>query len=154
MTCMANQEWSLAQLCAKAEAYCAAAEHCVWEVRQKLLQWKATSEQIEDILAHLQTAHFIDEQRYCHAFVHDKLLYQGWGRIKIRVQLQAKNLPSKNIEQALQEIDNTEYYRILDRVIASKQRTIKNNDPQAREKMIRFLLQRGFTYEEISLKIK
>lgn len=154
MTCMANQEWSLAQLCAKAEAYCAAAEHCVWEVRQKLLQWKATSEQVEDILAHLQTAHFIDEQRYCHAFVHDKLLYQGWGRIKIRVQLQAKNLPSKNIEQALQEIDNTEYYHILDRVIASKQRTIKTYDPQAREKMIRFLLQRGFTYEEISLKIK
>lgn len=154
MTCMANQEWSLAQLCAKAEAYCAAAEHCVWEVRQKLLQWKATSEQVEDILAHLQIAHFIDEQRYCHAFVHDKLLYQGWGRIKIRVQLQAKNLPSKNIEQALQEIDNTEYYHILDRVIASKQRTIKTNDPQAREKMIRFLLQRGFTYEEISLKIK
>lgn len=154
MTCMANQEWSLAQLCAKAEAYCAAAEHCVWEVRQKLLQWKATSEQVEDILAHLQTAHFIDEQRYCHAFVHDKLLYQGWGRIKIRVQLQAKNLSSKNIEQALQEIDNTEYYHILDRVIASKQRTIKTNDPQAREKMIRFLLQRGFTYEEISLKIK
>lgn len=154
MTCMANQEWSLAQLCAKAEAYCAAAEHCIWEVRQKLLQWKATSEQVEDILAHLQTAHFIDEQRYCHAFVHDKLLYQGWGRIKIRVQLQAKNLSSKNIEQALQEIDNTEYYHILDRVIASKQRTIKTNDPQAREKMIRFLLQRGFTYEEISLKIK
>lgn len=154
MTCMANQEWSLAQLCAKAEAYCAAAEHCVWEVRQKLLQWKATSEQVEDILAHLQTAHFIDEQRYCHAFVHDKLLYQGWGRIKIRVQLQAKNLSSKNIEQALQEIDNTEYYHILDCVIASKQRTIKTNDPQAREKMIRFLLQRGFTYEEISLKIK
>lgn len=151
---MANQEWSLAQLCAKAEAYCGAAEHCVWEVRQKLLQWKATPEQIEDILAHLQTARFIDEQRYCHAFVHDKLLYQGWGRIKIRVQLQAKNLPSKNIEQALQEIDNTEYYHILDRVIASKQRTIKTNDPQAREKMIRFLLQRGFTYEEISLKIK
>lgn len=154
MTCMANQEWSLAQLCAKAEAYCAAAEHCVWEVRQKLLQWKATSEQVEDILAHLQTAHFIDEQRYCHAFVHDKLLYQGWGRIKIRVQLQAKNLSSKNIEQALQEIDDTEYFRILDQVMASKQRTIKTTDPQAREKMIRFLLQRGFTYEEISLKIK
>lgn len=151
---MANQEWSLAQLCAKAEAYCAAAEHCVWEVRQKLLQWKATSEQIEDILAHLQNARFIDEQRYCHAFVHDKLLYQGWGRIKIRIQLQAKNLPSKNIEQALQEIDDTEYFRILDQLIASKQRTIKTTDPQAREKMIRFLLQRGFTYEEISLKIK
>lgn len=151
---MANQEWSLVQLRAKAEAYCATAEHCVWEVRQKMLQWEAKPEQIEDIIAHLQTAHFIDEQRYCHAFVHDKLLYQGWGRIKIRVQLQCKHLPSKAIEQALQEIDETEYFRILDRVMASKRRTIKSTDPQAHEKLIRFLLQRGFTYEEISSKLK
>jgi regulatory protein len=123
-------------------------------VRQKLLQWHATPEQTDEIIAHLQNARFIDEQRYCHAFVHDKLLYQGWGRIKIRVQLQAKNLPSKNIEQALQEIDDTEYFRILDQLMASKQRTIKTTDPQAREKTIRFLMQRGFTYEEISLRIK
>ena len=68
--------------------------------------------------------------------------------------MQAKKLPSKAIEQALQEIDDIEYFRILDQVMASKQRTIKTTDPQAREKMIRFLLQRGFTYEEISLRIK
>ena len=150
MTCMANQEWSLAQLCAKAEAYCAAAEHCVWEVRQKLLQWKATSEQIEDILAHLQNARFIDEQRYCHAFVHDKLLYQGWGRMKMRAQLQAKHLPSNAIKQAIEDIDGQKYQEVLQKVIASKKRSLKSNDPLLREKLIRFCLQRGFTYEEIA----
>lgn len=150
---MANHEWSLAQLRAKAEAYCAAAEHCAWEVRQKLQQWGATSDQIEDILAHLQATCFVDEQRYCDAFVHDKLLYQGWGRVKMRAQLQAKHLPSQSIEQALDAIDMAEYTRILEKVMASKKRAIKSSDPQAREKLVRFLLQRGFTYEEVNLSL-
>lgn len=147
---MANREWSLAELRAKAEAYCATSEHCIYDVRQKLQQWGATSDQIEDIIAHLEDACFVDEQRYCCAFVHDKLLYQGWGRIKMRAQLQAKHLPSAAIDQALEDIDEEAYQERLKKVIASKQRSLKSGDPQFREKVIRFCLQRGFTYEEIS----
>ena len=92
----------------------------------------------------------MDEQLYCHAFVHDKLLYQGWGRLKIRAQLQAKYLPSAKITEALNAINEKEYMQVLERVMASKKRTIKSTDPQAREKLIRFCLQRGFSYEDIS----
>ena len=72
---MVKHEWSLADLRNKAEAYCASAEHCIWDVRQKLRQWGATNEDAESIIAHLQAERFVDEQRYCNAFVHDKLLY-------------------------------------------------------------------------------
>ena len=146
---MANHEWSLEQLRAKAEAYCAMAEHCCSEVRIKLQQWGATAEQTDEILAHLQRYRFVDEQRYCNAFVHDKLLYQGWGRMKLRAGLQAKHLPIRAIDFALDNIDESEYFRVLKQVITSKKRTIKSSDPQAREKLIRFCLQRGFTYEDI-----
>ena len=147
---MANHEWSLEQLTAKAETYCAAAEHCIWEVRNKLQQWEATAEQIEQILTHLLQHQFIDEKRYCSAYVHDKLLYQGWGRMKMRAQLQAKHLPSAKITEALNAINEKEYMQVLERVMASKKRTIKSTDAQAREKLIRFCLQRGFSYEDIS----
>ena len=146
---MANHEWSLEQLRAKAEAYCAIAEHCCSEVRIKLQQWGATAEQTDEILVHLQRYRFVDEQRYCNAFVHDKLLYQGWGRMKLRAGLQAKHLPIRAIDFALDNLDESEYFRVLNQVITSKRRTIKSSDPQAREKLIRFCLQRGFTYEEI-----
>lgn len=146
---MANHEWSLAALRNKAEAYCVTAEHCVWEVKQKLQQWGASSEQTEQVIVHLQAERFVDEGRYCQAFVHDKLLYQGWGRIKMRAQLQARYLPSQAIEQALNNIDEDTYRSVLSRVLESKKRSIKSSDPQAREKLIRFALQRGFTYEEI-----
>ena len=147
---MANHEWSLAALRSKAEAHCVGAEHCVWEVKQKLQQWGASCEQTEQIIAHLQAERFVDERRYCQAFVHDKLLYQGWGRMKMRAQLQARHLPSQAIEQALNDIDEDTYKSVLARVLETKKRSIKSTDPQAREKLIRFALQRGFTYEEIS----
>lgn len=147
---MVKQEWSLADLRNKAETYCASAEHCIWDVRQKLRQWGATNEDTESIIAHLQAERFVDELRYCQAFVHDKLLYQGWGRMKMRAQLQAKHLSTAAIEQALNEIDRDTYMSVLTRVLATKKRSIKSADPQAREKLIRFAMQRGFTYDEIN----
>lgn len=147
---MANHEWSLDELKHKAEAYCATAEHCNAEIVMKLQQWGAQSEQIEDILLHLATQRYIDEARYCHAFAHDKVRYQGWGRIKVRAALFAKHLPSSLINQAIADIDENEYFDVLKRVIDTKKRVINSKDPMAREKLIRFCLQRGFTYDEIS----
>ena len=80
---MANHEWSLEELKHKAEAYCAGAEHCCSELNNKLLQWGASYEHINLIIMHLKKHDYINEERYCRAFAHDKLLYQGWGRVKI-----------------------------------------------------------------------
>ena len=147
---MAMNEWSMAQLTAKAEAYCASAEHCISEIRSKLLQWQATDEQCDTIIAHLLHTNYINEQRYCHAFAHDKVAYQGGGKLKIRAHLYAKQLPAAAINPALDDIAETEYKKILEHVISSKKRSLKSTDSTAREKLIRFCLQRGFTYEEIS----
>jgi regulatory protein len=146
---MVKHEWSADELKHKAEAYCATAERCASEVTIKLQQWDASEQQIEDIVAHLKAQRYIDEERYCRAFAHDKVLYQGWGRIKIRAALFAKRLAQQDINNGIDSIDEIEYFDTLRRVIATKKRAIKSNDPMAREKLIRFCLQRGFTYDEI-----
>jgi SOS response regulatory protein OraA/RecX len=69
--------------------------------------------------------------------------------MKIRAHLYAKHLPQEAIAEALDSFDETEYYNTLERVISSKKRTLKSTDPTAREKLLRFCMQRGFTYEEI-----
>lgn len=146
---MVKHEWSTDELKHKAEAYCATAERCASEVTIKLQQWGATEQQIDHIVAHLKAQRYIDDERYCRAFAHDKVLYQGWGRIKIRAALFVKHLPANHIQTALDSIDEIEYFDILRRVIATKKRAIKSSNPMAREKLIRFCLQRGFTYDEI-----
>ena len=139
---MANHELSKVEWLDKCEAYCARSEHCAADVRRKLYEWGAPAEiaaSIEEILYDLD---FLNDARFCHAYVHDKVAYQSWGRIKIQAGLQALQLPSPAIRDALADIDEETYRANLRSLIAQR----RNN---SEEKRLRFLLQRGFTYEEI-----
>lgn len=132
------------ELRSKAEAYCAASEHCEYDIRNKLRQWNASEEHCEQIISHLRNTQYVDDMRYCNAFVHDKLLYQGWGRVKMRNALQAKHLPEESIREAIENINETDYLRVLERIVKQKQCTCTRS-----EQLVRFCLQRGFTLSEI-----
>ena len=84
----------------------------------------------------------MNDTRFCHAYVHDKVEYQAWGRLKIQAGLRALQLPERTIQSSLQNIDESVYTRHLESLIRQRQ-----ND--APDKRLRFLLQRGFTYDEI-----
>lgn len=139
---MANRELSAAEWLDKAEAYCARSEHCAADVRRKLFEWGAPSDLFDEIVQSLYANDFLNDTRFCHAFVHDKVAYQQWGRIKIQAALQALQLPSSAIREALDSIDETVYSANL-RALASQRKT------DSEERRLRFLLQRGFTYDEI-----
>ena len=57
----------------KAEAYCSSMERCVADVEAKLSQWGATPEMMEKIVRHLQDERYIDQKRFCSAFVRENL---------------------------------------------------------------------------------
>ena len=149
---MEKHELSKAEWLDKCEAYCARAEHCAADVRRKLYEWQAPAdfsdetEGIEplwrEIVENLYQNDFLNDARFCQAYVHDKVAYQSWGRVKIQAGLRALDLPEKEIREALENLDEIVYFKNLRALIASRK-----NDPE--DKRLRFLLQRGFTYEEI-----
>jgi regulatory protein len=139
---MANRDLSKHEALAKAQAYCARAEHCAADVRRKLYEWGVAPDLFDSIEENLYADGYLDDARYCQAYVHDKVEYQKWGRMKIRAGLQALQLPSSAIRDALEAIDEDRYTANL-RDLAAQRRT------ESEEKRLRFLLQRGFTYEEI-----
>ena len=139
---MEKRELSKAEWLDKAEAYCARSEHCAADVRRKLYEWFAPADLSDFIEQNLYANDFLNDARFCHAYVHDKVEYQSWGRMKIRAGLCALDLPEKEIREALESIDETVYAKNLRTLIASRK-----NDSE--DKRLRFLLQRGFTYEEI-----
>ena len=63
-------------------AYCSAAEHCRAEVSEKLQKWGIAYEAIERILARLEAEKYIDDERYCRAFINDKYRFAKWGKMK------------------------------------------------------------------------
>lgn len=139
---MENHELSKREWLDKAEAYCARAEHCAADVRRKLYEWGAPADLFDEIVENLYANEFLNDARFCHAYVHDKVEYQSWGRLKIQAGLRSLNLPESEIRKSIDKIDEKRYGTNLESLI--KQR---KSDPE--EKRLRFLLQRGFTYDEI-----
>ena len=130
----------------KAARYCSVAERCRQEVEQKLGAWGADTTERESVVAYLYENGYLDDGRYCRAFVHDKVAFAQWGRQKIRYALRTKHLPDREIEKALQEIDIEVYKKNIERLIASRP---KATNEAEKAKLVRFMLQRGYSYEEI-----
>ena len=126
----------------RAARYCAGAEHCAADVAQLLERLGATGVQIDEVIGILKEQKYIDEQRYCRAFVHDKVAFQGWGRMKIVMGLRAKRLPEAAIQEALEDIDEKIYASNMRKAIQSKR-------GQDRQKVMRFMLQRGYTFDDL-----
>ena len=140
---MAKTELSKLEWLAKAQAYCARAEHCAADVRRKFYEWGLQDAEIADsIEENLYADNFLNDQRFCEAYVHDKVAYQSWGRLKIQASLRALQLPESEIRSALENIDETAYFDNLRKLIRARK-------SDSEDKRLRFLLQRGFTYEEI-----
>ena len=129
----------------KAAAYCTLCERCTSEVTSKLTQWGIEpSEQIK-IVERLQQEGFIDEERYCRAFVNDKVRFNRWGRIKIRAAMSEKRLPRELVNEAIENINEEEYMSALAEVIATKRRELKGKeDYAAQQKIMRYAASRGF----------
>ena len=77
---MTNQPLSEEAALKKAARYCSTAEHCRAEVAEKLRQWGVPASSAEQILTRLVQERFIDEERFCRAFVNDKHLLAKWGK--------------------------------------------------------------------------
>ena len=150
---MAKTELSKLEWLAKAQAYCAKAEHCAADVRRKLYEWGLQDAEIKDfspeegldiadfIEENLYSDNFLDDARFCAAYVHDKVEYQSWGRLKIQAGLRALQLPESEISQALKNIDEIAYFGNLRKLIRSR-------STDSEDKRLRFLSQRGYTFDE------
>lgn len=103
----------------------------------------------EKVVETLVKEKFIDDLRYSSAFARDKASLAGWGQTKIRYMLSAKGISKEVMTAALGEIDGEKASDKLERLMANKFKSLKD-DPQCRMKMLRFALGRGYDYEEAS----
>jgi len=130
--------------------YCSRSERCVSDVRRKMNDWKIPGEQQNQIIRQLQKERFLDEERYCKAFVNDKLRYNRWGIYKIRYELGKKQIPEALIREALANLNLEENLERLRLLIEQKKKSVKGkNEFEIGQKLLRFAASRGFAQEEI-----
>lgn len=125
--------------------FCAYQERHHQEVRDKLYEYGLYKDEVEEILTHLITEGFLNEERYAKAFAGGKFRMKQWGRNKIVHELEAKGLSNYCIQSGLKEIDPQQYQETLEVLLLKKDRqTEAPNSFSKRDKLARYAIQKGY----------
>jgi regulatory protein len=128
--------------------YCAYQERSHSEVKNKLLEYGLRSAQVDEILAHLITEGFLNEERYAKAFAGGKFRIMKWGKLKIQRELESSGVSPRNIAIGLKEIDSSEYSRALFSLVKKKSSQLEDeNIFKKKSKVARFVIGKGFEPE-------
>ena len=131
-------------------ALCAQAEHCQHEMLEKMRRWELPEEEQARVMQRLISERYVDDERYARAFVKDKVRYNKWGRRKVEQALWQKHIDEDIRQQVLDEVDDDEYLSVLKPLLQQKRRSTKAaNDYELNQKLMRFALSRGFTFDII-----
>ena len=131
-------------------ALCAQAEHCEQEMRDKMKRWELDETVQNRIIDRLTKERYIDHERYARAFVKDKIRYNKWGSKKVQQALWMKRIDQDIQQRVLDEIDEKEYLDVLRPLLKQKRKSIKaDSDYEMNQKLVRFALSRGFTFDII-----
>jgi regulatory protein len=112
-----------------------------------------TPNAIDLIIHHLLQHNYLNETRFAQAFSRGKFRTKKWGKIRIIRELKLRNISKYNIDLALKEIPEEEYYStfhelaqkrfdqlMLDLPTTEMGKTVQNK----RKKLADYLLYRGW----------
>ena len=131
-------------------ALCAQAEHCEYEMQEKMRRWEIADDAQARVMQRLITERYVDDERFARAFANDKVKYNKWGRRKVEQAMWLKHIAEDIRQRVLDSIDDEEYITILRPLLQQKRRSVKaHNDYELRQKLIKFAIGRGFTMDII-----
>ena len=131
-------------------ALCAQAEHCQWEMTEKMRRWELSDEAQAHVMERLVRERYVDDERYARAMVKDKVRNNKWGRRKVEQALWQKHIDEDIRQRVLNEVDDEEYLTVLRPLLKQKRKSTKaSSDYELNQKLLRFALSRGFTFDLI-----
>lgn len=127
------------------QRYCAGEDRSVQKIKEKLYKIEdLTDADQEQIIVNLLEDNFLNDERFVEAYIRSKINQNKWGRQKIRHGLIRHHIASELIDDGLERMNHKAYHKNLASLLSAKQ--TKTEDPTA---WIRYLLQKGYVYDEI-----
>ena len=134
----------------KLTALCARSEHCQHEMLEKMKRWQVDESTQAKVMVYLTENGYVDDERYARAFVNDKTKYNHWGRRKVEQVLWQKHIDNDIQQRVLGEVEDSLYVEVLRPLLQQKRRTTSaSNSYELNQKLLRFALSRGFTFDII-----
>lgn len=131
------------------QTLCSKKEYSPKQITEKLLKAGLSGEEAAEIVASLKRDKYLDENRFARAYVRDKAILGGWGDAKITFMLHGEGIPQEAIDAAFEELSESDREKKVLKALETKYKTLKDT-PEARLKLIRFGLSRGFSYDYIN----
>lgn len=144
-----KKSYTFLEIKQKMAAYCTYQDRCHQEVEQKMRDFLLIPEAKEEILLYLMKENYLNEERFTRSYIRGKFHIKSWGRNKIRNHLKFKGVPVKLINNCFDEIDDADYEKTLVRIYEKYYSKQSGKEYQKKSKTVKYLLGRGFEYEEI-----
>ena len=138
----------------KLQNFCAYRDRCHSEVQEKLDKYHLEQDQELFIYQKLIGDNFLNEERYVNSFVSGKFRLKKWGKQKIKQALKQKKINAKLIDRGLSQINQQEYLSVLNELFLKKFNSYKEKEYIAKQKTIRYLMQKGYEYSNIQIVIE
>lgn len=142
---MYKKQLTKEQALQKLKHYCAYQERCHSEVKEKLYSLGVWKKEHDELISTLIEEKYLNEERYAIAFAGGKWRVKRWGRVKIKYELQQKQVSDYCIKKAMKQIEEDEYQRVLKELADEKYASLKADQYMIRyKKTLDYLTRRGF----------
>lgn len=118
------------------------------QMRDKLKDKEVPPELAEEIIDYLCECGYLDDAEYARIFIIDSVKIKGRGRRRILEELRQKGISRDVAERIYDEAEPDEESAVR-RLLEQKSAGRNMQDRRERDKVIQFLLRRGFSFDVI-----
>lgn len=122
-------------------------DHSTHELREKLYRKTDNETWIDQTIKYLTEQKYLDDKRYTENYLKDCNEFKQFGPSKIKQELKQKGIDNEIINNSILESE-FDYFESALQCLNKKQRT-PITDRKEKEKLTRFLLSRGFSFDMI-----
>lgn len=148
---------NLKQILNKLESYCAYQERCLYEVEEKLKKEDISVHDKEIIINSLIENNYLNERRFAESYITGKIRIKKWGKLKIIAHLQQKRISKEIVEEVFSKLDKIDYEENIKHLINRKKEELEKKESNTliiKQKLFRFLLSKGYKFEDFSKFVK
>ena len=134
--------------------FCVYQERCHKEVKDKLIKFNLSKNEIEKIIVFLIENNYLNESRFAKVFTGGKFRIKNWGRLRIIRELKYRRISDYNIKLGLKEISQNEYVKVFNKISFKKIDALKDlSSLEKKKKLLNFLTYKGWEKEMIYEKL-
>lgn len=127
-------------------------EYSERELRNKFKEKEYNQDDINKVISYYQKNNYQSDERFTRMFINSKISKMGISKLKSKLAFE-KGISKDTIEEVLAELELSEVDNVI-KIVETKYRNKDLKDHKEKAKAVRYLVSKGFSFEDINNAIK